>query len=87
MNVNEENEDEEEIGGCVNEEVTTFSDTEEFIDFVFKNEQQKKMLIEEIKDIIHCMKEILYTPPYDILFGRLHIRKRKDCYKEINEIF
>ena len=45
------------------------------------------MHIEEIKDIIHCMKEILFTPPYDILFGRLHIRKRKDCYKEINEIF
>lgn len=59
MNENEENDDEEEIRGCVNEEVTIFSDTEEFIDFVFKNEQQKKMLIKEIKDIIHCMKEIL----------------------------
>ena len=74
MNENEQNDEEEKIRGWVNEEVTTFSDTEEFIDFAFKNEQQKKMLIKEIKDIIHCMKEILFTPPYDIILGQLHIR-------------
>ncbi|KAK8883528.1 hypothetical protein M9Y10_042620 [Tritrichomonas musculus] len=86
---NEEHEDEEdeEIGGCANEGVTIFSDPGEFIDFVYKNEQQKTILIESIRDIIQSMKEILYTPPYVILFGRLHIRKRKDCYKEINELF
>ena len=89
MNENEGNEDkeEEEIGGCVNEGVTIFSDPEKFIDFVYKNEQHKKIFIEAIKDIIQCMKEILYTPPYVILFGRLHIRKQKDCFKEISELF
>ncbi|KAK8881954.1 hypothetical protein M9Y10_044592 [Tritrichomonas musculus] len=64
-----------------------FSDTGELFDFAYKSEQLKKMLIEEIKDIIHCMKEALYTQPYDILFGRLHIRKRKDCYQEANRKF
>lgn len=31
------------------------------------------IFIEEIKDIIKTMKNILYTPPYSILFGRISI--------------
>ena len=33
----------------------------------------KKDFIREIKDIIHTMSKILYTPPYSILFGRIFI--------------
>ena len=33
----------------------------------------KTIFIEEIRSIIYIMNEILYTPPYSILFGRISI--------------
>lgn len=43
-------------------------------------ERQSKLitlLITEIQEIINIMTEILYTPPYTILFGRLSVEKPK----------
>lgn len=75
MNKNEE----EEIGGCINEEVAIFSDTGVLLDFVYKSEQLKKMLIDEIKDIILCMKEVLYRTSYlvDYVFRNEKIVTKK----------
>ena len=65
-----------------------FEDPGELFDSIFKdskfkknsisNEQLKTLLVNEIKSIIKIMNEILYKPPYSILFGRISISKTKE---------
>ena len=53
----------------------------------------QKVLINEIKEVIEIMEEILYTPPYLILFGRIIINnskqkeEMKNNRKNINKFF
>ncbi|KAK8838036.1 Interleukin-1 receptor-associated kinase 4 [Tritrichomonas musculus] len=57
------------------------------------NAEIKSYFINEIRDIIDTLNEILYNPPYLILFGRINIVKRKPERKsnrflmDINELF
>ena len=52
-----------------------FNDPGELFDFVIEKKDLKCMFINEIKDLIDVMEKILYTPPYQILFGRINIQK------------
>ena len=40
---------------------------------IIENEPNKSFFIQKIKNVISLMKNILYTPPYYILFGRIII--------------
>ena len=55
------------------------------------NEDFKLIFIDKIEEIINIMKDIIYTPPYSILFGRINIEKPKECLNQnlhnINEFF
>ena len=42
-----------------------------------KKDDLMNELLEEIREIIKIMKEILYSPEYSILFGRINIEKPK----------
>lgn len=53
-----------------------FESPEELFDFVIDNNKLKITIIDEIKEIIEIMKDILYTQPYSILFGRITIGKK-----------
>lgn len=72
---------------------TIFSDPSELFDFAVKNNKNK--LIETIKEIIHTIEEMIYKPPYSILFGRISIenpnlkdkRVTSCCLRNINELF
>lgn len=72
-----------------------FDDPEKLFDFIVEDEELKKVFIDEIRDIIHCMDKILDTPPYAILFGRIDISKPRvnhkknynDSLREINDLF
>lgn len=76
-----------------NEKKISFENPDELFDFVIKDDELTKELFEEIREIMHIMKDILYTPPYSILFGRINIEKPKveevkyKFMKDINEIF
>ncbi|KAK8843652.1 hypothetical protein M9Y10_024715 [Tritrichomonas musculus] len=75
-----------------NKEELIFEDSSVLYDFIVSNNEIKILFIEEIKEIIHIMQEILYVPPYRILFGRINIEKIKPKeknieIKDINEIF
>ncbi|KAK8886428.1 hypothetical protein M9Y10_041891 [Tritrichomonas musculus] len=59
---------------------TIFDDLEQLFEFV--NSNYKEVFIDTIKKIIHKIEKVLYTPPYQILFGRIDITKLK---KEVNE--
>lgn len=57
-----------------------FDDPGKLFDFIIDESNSpennlKTIFITEIKEILSIMKEILYTPPYSILFGRIIIRK------------
>lgn len=56
-------------------------------DFILKKENLKNVFLNEIHDILDIMKKILYTPPYDILFGRLFIEKQNYEIKETSNRF
>ncbi|KAK8842216.1 hypothetical protein M9Y10_026447 [Tritrichomonas musculus] len=62
-------------------------------DFIIKNENMKKIFRTKINEIIQIIESIIYTPPYNILFGRIRINKSKPIKKEylhqkdINELF
>ena len=62
-------------------------------DFIIKDENMKKTFHEKINEIIKIMESIIYTPPYNILFGRIKIDKQNSTKKEylyrknINELF
>lgn len=55
------------------EEETCFKDPRELFDYIIEDEELKSIFIKEIHDIIKIMKDILYKPPYSILFGRISI--------------
>ncbi|KAK8839463.1 hypothetical protein M9Y10_031818 [Tritrichomonas musculus] len=94
-----ENIKEEETQNCDNEitksreEEKTFKDGNEIYEFIVSNEKYKNTFEEEINKIIQVMNDIIYTPPYPILFGRINISKKNDkeeiypYKKEINELF
>ena len=52
-----------------------FEDLGELFDFIIKNNDIKNIFTSEIKIIIEIMRKIIYTPPYNILFGRLKVVK------------
>ena len=62
---------------------------------MYENELKKELFIQKIKKVLLIMKDILYTPPYYILFGRINInnpssnikRHQKPKIQEINDIF
>ncbi|KAK8865333.1 hypothetical protein M9Y10_010874 [Tritrichomonas musculus] len=72
-----------------------FENPGKLFDFAISNKKIKDIFITEIKEIIQSMKTMLYTPPYNILFGRMSLKrqlpkKKKKIYsfqKEINELF
>ncbi|KAK8836320.1 hypothetical protein M9Y10_039655 [Tritrichomonas musculus] len=73
--------------------IKIFKEGSEIFDFIISNENYKNIFCREIKKIIQIMNEIIYTPPYHILFGRISITKpkqkkeRNPNKKEINELF
>ena len=75
--------------------IKIFYDSGELFDFCIVNKDLKEFFIEEIKEIMNYIHEILYTPPYSILFGRISIEKQKESFiesdnpnqKETNELF
>lgn len=52
-----------------------FENPSDLFDFSTKNRQIKYIFMMEIKNIIKVVENIIYTPPYDILFGRINIEK------------
>lgn len=60
----------------------------DLFDFIVSNQQYIVIFSNEIKQIIEIMKEIIYTPPYSILFGRINIANlKKKQGKSINKTF
>lgn len=68
-----------------------FTNTDDLIDFIIENNEFQQIFLNEIRSIIDLMNEILYRPPYTILFGRINIEKSttnsENHIKDINEIF
>lgn len=68
-----------------------FTNTDDLIDFIIENNEFQQIFLNEIRSIIDLMNEILYRPPYTILFGRINIEKsttnNENHIKDINEIF
>lgn len=73
-----------------------FDDPNKLFEFIINNSESKyiEFLIGIIEDIINIMSQILYSPPYAILFGRINIEKPKPQPKapdyslvEINNLF
>ena len=58
-----------------------FTDPSKLFDFVISNSKLRTILINEIKSILKIMNDILFTPPYPILFGRVSIAKPKEKVK------
>ena len=91
--INEQNKNDQHIKNCAPnknehntlETVKEFKDPRVLFDFVFSGKntdsELKAILINEIKSIINIMNQILYTPPYPILFGRISIAKPKEKFK------
>lgn len=61
--------------------------------FDFLTENYSNIFHEEVKKIIQILEEIIYSPPYSILFGRININKpksndnKKEKGVENNELF
>ena len=66
-------------------------DLGDIFDFIISNQESKNIFVNEIKGIIKTMLEIIHTPPYQILFGRINIEKPKEItnpnIKYINALF
>ena len=69
-------------------------DPSELFDCVLKNIESIDIFIHQIKNVICLMEEILYSPPYEILFGRINIVKsfqleklKKSLLKNIDQSF
>ena len=77
----------------INEDKQTFVDLGDLYDFMISDTDIKKVFINEIKIIIDTMKDMIYTPPYHILFGRIENDKHKktqnsnETVQNINELF
>lgn len=56
-------------------------------DYSCQFEILRDKLIKEIENITNMMKNILYTPPYQILFGRMWINQSKPNIEQINQMF
>lgn len=63
--------------------IIIFNEPSKLFDFAIQNNKLKSYLIDEIKNIIHAMTEILYKPPYRILFGRIKIVKNHNYDKKV----
>ena len=61
-----------------------FDEPLKLFDFIIKYPKLIDVLRDDIKEIINLMKLIIYTPPYDILFGRISILKPKSKQRYIN---
>ncbi|KAK8840589.1 hypothetical protein M9Y10_030800 [Tritrichomonas musculus] len=94
--VNVKGEEMQEYESCIeksSEEEKKFKDGNEIFEFIVSNEKYGNIFKEEINKIIQVMNDIIYTPPYPILFGRISISKRNQKVeqspykKEINELF
>ena len=102
------NKEEEELIECCNyylnilenkkdeantEDESVFVNLGDLFDFIIKRENVKNIFKEKINEIIHIMESIIYTPPYNILFGRIKIDKPKPITneypyrKDINKLF
>ena len=74
-------------------EEIVFNDIDKLFEFIISNKDIRNRFIDEIKNILELMKEIIYSPPYAILFGRINIEKERPKEKEypyrkdINHIF
>ena len=74
-------------------EEIVFNDIDKLFEFIISNKDIRNRFIDEIKNILDLMKEIIYSPPYAILFGRINIEKERPKEKEypyrkdINHIF
>lgn len=55
-------------------------DAGSLFDFIIQNDDYKQIFEKEISNIINIMDEIIFTPPYPILFGRMFIEKQ--CSKK-----
>ena len=87
----------QQLNPYLNEQINNiepiFYDISELFDFILKRNDLQKVLINEIKEVIEIMEEILYTPPYLILFGRIIINnskqkeEMKNNRKDINKFF
>ena len=56
--------------------IEVFQNSNELFDFIFDSKELRSSFSKEIKNIIKIMKEILYTPPYNILFGRINLSEK-----------
>lgn len=54
-----------------------FTNASDLIQFVICNTEYHEIFKKELEKIIGIMKEILYTSPYNILFGRISIAKHE----------
>lgn len=68
------------------DEKNIFDDEGELFDYVISDFVLKTIFIEAIEDIVAVMENVLYTPPYCILFGRINIEKIKGNENQIREI-
>lgn len=61
--------------------MSIFQFPSELFAYIIKSKELKAIFSKEILKIICLMKEILFTHPYCILFGRIHIKKIKSKKK------
>ena len=60
-----------------NEKQNSYKEPGDLFDIVISKNELKQCFIEDLKDIIDEMIEILFTPPYLILFGRISLVKQE----------
>ena len=59
-----------------------FNEPEMIFDYIISNDEMKKVFQNELHSVIILTEQILYTPPYNILFGRINIEHKKSKKKE-----
>ncbi|KAK8841907.1 hypothetical protein M9Y10_026859 [Tritrichomonas musculus] len=70
-----------------------FNDVGVLFDFIVSKEDMRNNFVIEIQLVIQVLIDVLFTPPYPILFGRLSIMKKKHIdyfspfLKNINDTF
>lgn len=52
-----------------------YYEPEEFYDSMMNEKELKNKFINEIRGIIQTIQDMIYKPPYSILFGRIKIKK------------
>lgn len=62
--------------------IIIFENTNDLFDFAINDFILKPKFDETIKNILHIMKNIIYTPPYAFLFGRIVLEKLKNNPEE-----